>query len=242
MKRPALGGPLSRLTGDISRSVIVVVVVVLAVLLAFRCAAAEVRLVLGAPTAFVDCHLRICAERARARDALRRLVVHVLHSDDALGRDAFLDPLLQCAENVVLRRVAERLRLRQLLAEGIWPGTAAAVKHPWCDEQAEEVARVVVLASDLAVVVDRVGAEIAGSSQPCHMMILPRRLRCVKRPRSASVAFMVRSVLRSATPCRGRNRSPPSPRRPAPGSLPRCGRRRRCRRTPGRTHPRPGDR
>src|SRR2546430_3126513 len=32
------------------------------------------------------------------------------------------------------------------------------------------------------------------------MMILPRRLRWVKRPRSASVAFMVCSVLRSVNP------------------------------------------
>ena len=123
-------------------SIIVIVVIAMMAampLLALGIAASEVGGIVRAAAALVDRNLRIHAKRARALDAERGVVVDVFHRDDALRPDALLHPALERTQHVVLGRVAERRLLRQALAEGVRPGTAAAMEHARHHEQAEEI-------------------------------------------------------------------------------------------------------
>src|SRR5947208_15189202 len=103
----------------------VLVVLIAAVALLAGLAAVEIRRVVRAAAAPVGRRPRIRAERPGAEDARRRLIVDVFHCHDPRRCDAVLDPALQRAENVVLRRVIERLCLRERLAERVRPWPAA---------------------------------------------------------------------------------------------------------------------
>ena len=128
---PARSSPPPRLTS-------VIIPVITAVVL--RLAAIEVRRVVRAPGSAVDRSPRVCAQRPGTQDALRGLVVDVLHRDDALRRDALLHPALERGQDVVLRRVVERRGLGEGLAERIRARPATAVQHPRRHEEAIEVA------------------------------------------------------------------------------------------------------
>src|SRR6266705_6032096 len=96
---------------------VVIVVVPMMPLLARR-PALEVRRIVGAAGAGVDSHLGIDAQRTRTVHYPRR----GMRCDDAMGRLAFLDPILQRSQHV----------------EGVRAGSAGAMLHPGHHEQAEE--------------------------------------------------------------------------------------------------------
>src|SRR5882672_1050747 len=126
------------------------IVVIIAVLpLAARLAAVEVRRVIGAAAVVVYGVLRIRADRARAIDHAAGLV----RREDALRRDALLDPALEVGHRV----------------EAVGPLAAARARH---HEQAEELLRLaelvatVLLAAvhsrcDLLVVLDAAGCRVS---------------------------------------------------------------------------------
>src|SRR3981189_853487 len=95
----------------------------LVVVLAVMCLANEARGDVLVPLALVLGELREGAERARHRDAIRRVVADVLGSRDSLRSVAALRPVHEGPQHV----------------EGVWSGPPSAVQHAGREEQAEEL-------------------------------------------------------------------------------------------------------